>query len=357
MEKDLDLNKNISSEKDLDLMQLFKKLWSKKKMIILAGVIGLIVGLVTAFSIPKEYTATVILAPESSSKNSLGGAGALAAMAGINFNASTSEDISPDIYPNIIESTPFVMGVSKMNVTNPKSNKEETLFDYVDNNLTTPWWISLVSLPKKIFSNTKDLQDTTLEKDVKLYLSDKQVTILSTIRDRIDIKVDNKTGVINLSFMMQNPEISAVVADSLTNYLQAYIISYRTQKARADLDFTEKLFKEAKVDYDKAQQKYAEYIDRNQNVILASYRVNQERLQNEAALKYNVYNQVAQQLQVAKVKVQDQTPVYTVIEPSIIPLFPSKPNKKLIIIGFLFASVLVACCYILGKDFLKNQKL
>ena len=91
-------------------------------------------------------------------------------------------------------------------------------------------------------------------------------------------------------------------------------------------------------------------------MILASYRVNQDKLQNEVTLAYNVYNQVAQQLQVAKVKVQDQTPVYTVIQPAIIPLIPTKPNKKLIVIGFILVFAVGSCGYILGKDFLNNLK-
>lgn len=152
---------------------------------------------------------------------------------------------------------------------------------------------------------------------------------------------------------MQNPNISATIADTLITYLQSYIISYRTQKARQDLAFTESLYSEAKKDYSDAQQKYAKYLDENQNVILASYRVNQEKLQNEMTLAYGVYNQVAQQLQLAKVKVQDITPVYTIIQPAIVPLVPTKPNKKLIVIAFVFLMIIGACGYILVKDHLK----
>lgn len=154
---------------------------------------------------------------------------------------------------------------------------------------------------------------------------------------------------------MQDPNISAGIADTLTSYLQSYIISYRTQKARQDLAFTETLYAEAKKDYSDAQQKYARYLDENQNVILASYRVNQERLQNEMTLTYGVYNQVAQQLQLAKVKVQDITPVYTTIQPAIMPLIPAKPNKKLIVIGFIFLTIIGACGYVLIRNFLKTN--
>ena len=71
--------------------------------------------------------------------------------------------------------------------------------------------------------------------------------------------------------------------------LQNYITEYRTNKARHDLAFTEKLYTEAKANYTDAQSKYASFVDANQNIILLSYRAEQERLQNEMSLVYNVY--------------------------------------------------------------------
>ena len=86
--------------------------------------------------------------------------------------------------------------------------------------------------------------------------------------------------------------------------LQNYITDYRTNKARHDLAFTEKLFNEAQENYYEAQQKYARFMDGNQNIIMQSFRTEQERLQNEMNLAYGVFTQVSQQLQLAKAKVR-----------------------------------------------------
>ena len=67
---------------------------------------------------------------------------------------------------------------------------------------------------------------------------------------------------------MQDPLISASLTDTVMHCLQNYITNYRTNKARHDLAFTEKLYKEAKADYEKAQKKYATFADANQNVVL-----------------------------------------------------------------------------------------
>ena len=77
-----------------------------------------------------------------------------------------------------------------------------------------------------------------------------------------------------------------------------------------------------------AQQKYARFMDGNQNIIMQSFRTEQERLQNEMNLAYGVFTQVSQQLQLAKAKVQEITPVYTVVQPATVPLRPAKPNKS-----------------------------
>ncbi|KAA6318391.1 hypothetical protein EZS27_031593, partial [termite gut metagenome] len=160
-----------------------------------------------------------------------------------------------------------------------------------------------------------------------------------------------------LSITMQDPLISATVTNVVMHNLQNYITDYRTNKVHHDLEFTEKLFKEAKEEYNTAQQKYAQYVDKNRNTILQTARVEEERLTNEKNLTYNVYNQIAQQLQMAKAKVQEITPVYTVVQPATVPLKPSKPNKIMILIGFIFLGGVGSVGWILFvKDLLKAWK-
>lgn len=121
--------------------------------------------------------------------------------------------------------------------------------------------------------------------------------------------------------------------------------------------FTEKLYGEAKASYEDAQKKYANFVDANQNIILLSYRAEQERLQNEMNLAYQVYTQVSQQLQMARAKVQEITPVYTVVQPATVPLKPAKPNKLMILIGFMFLAGVGSVGWILFvKDLLKGWK-
>lgn len=351
-----------NTEKEINLIEIIQKLWSKRRFITKACIIGGIIGLIIGFSIPKEYTTTVTLAPEKSS-GSTGSLGSLAAMAGINLQQNTSSEISPDLYPNIVKSTPFLMGLLNLQVIDEKQGINTTLSDYLSEYQKKTWWSYIFGLPGTVlgwFSSSEKGGDDIIAADSEkkvLALTREQKRVLEALKGSINVSVDKKSGAITLSSTMQNARISAMMVDTLTRYMQAYIINYRTEKARQDLVFTQKLYNESQEDYFKTQQKYAEYIDRHQNIVSASFRVTQERLQNEMNLAYNVYNQMAQQLQMAKMKVQDETPVYTVIQPAEIPLNAASPKKMSILIGLVFLVFIGVCCWIVfGKNFLKQFK-
>jgi uncharacterized protein involved in exopolysaccharide biosynthesis len=62
---------------------------------------------------------------------------------------------------------------------------------------------------------------------------------------------------------------------------------------------------------------------------------------------------MAQVLTQAKLKVQDQTPVFTVIEPAKVPLIKSKPKGMIIAMGLMFVGAFVG----VGVVFLKRRKV
>ncbi|WP_300693174.1 Wzz/FepE/Etk N-terminal domain-containing protein [uncultured Bacteroides sp.] len=349
-------------EQEIDLMELAAKVWAERKLVFKACGYAIIVGLIVAFSIPREYSTSVTLAPESTGKSAGGSMGALAAMAGINMGASIGEDaLSPDLYPDIVSSTPFLIELFDVKVKDDKEMVDTTLYVYLDEHQRAPWWSAVTSAPFKVlgwvislFRDDEEPGDGALN---PFRLTKDEANIAEALSNRIAVSVDKKTGVTTLTVTMQDPLISASLTDTVMHRLQNYITEYRTNKARHDLAFTEKLYNEAKANYTEAQEKYASFVDANQNIILLSYRAEQERLQNEMNLAYNVYTQVAQQLQMAKAKVQEITPVYTVVQPATVPLRPSKPSKPMILVGFVFLAAAGSVGWILFvKDFIKGWK-
>lgn len=350
-------------EQEIDLIELAQKVWAEKKLVFKACGVAVLVGIVVAFSIPKEYATSVTLAPETGSKTGSGGMGALATMAGINLGSSVGEDaLSPELYPDIVNSTPFLTELFDVKVVDQKGDLNTTLYDYLDEHQRGPWWAVIVSAPFKalgwVVSLFKDAPDENGDAKLNPFqLTLDESTIAEALSKRIAVSVDKKTGVTTLAVTMQDPLISAAVTDTVMRCLQTYITDYRTNKARHDLAFTEKLYQEAESSYYEAQQKYARYSDGNQDIVLKSYRTEIERLQNEMNLAYGVYNQMAQQRQMARAKVQEITPVYTVVQPATVPLKAAKPNKIMILIGFVFLAGVGSVGWILFvKDLLNGWK-
>lgn len=358
-----ELQKNApQQEEETDLLELALKVWAERKWIFKYCGYAVLVGLVIAFSIPREYTSNAVIAPEISDNKSGGGLSSLAAMAGINLNASSSADaIYPDLYPNIVTSTPFIVGLFDVPVKNMDAEIDTTLYCYLDEYQRAPWWVLITSAPFKAIDRTislfKNEQGNVNAKLDLFHLTKEEADIAKILSECINVSVDKKTGLTTISVTMQDARIAACLTDTVMHRLQDYITVYRTNKARQDFQFQQLLFERKKREYEKAQDEYAKFADANKNIILLSYRAEQERLENEMRLAYQVYTSVAQQLQMAEAKVQEITPVYTVVEPATVPIKASKPSKALILLGFIFLAGVSCVGWILfGKNFVNNLK-
>ncbi len=335
---------NVDEESEIDLIEIFQKLWNGRRTIIKGCLVGVVIGLVIALSVPKEYLTTIKLSPEiSDTKGKMGGnLGALASMAGINLSQGATVDaVYPDLYPQVVNSIPFIVDLFDVQVTT-EAGKTMSLEDYIKNETSSVWWSSVTRLPGKaiggilsIFRGKKDMQPDSCDVD-PTHLSIRQWNMVNAIRGRISVNVDNKTSVISIAAKMQDPVVSAEIADTVAENLKHFIADYRTSKAVQDLHYAESLNEEARDEYYAAQQRYADYVDKNHNVTLNSRRIDEERLRNEVTLAFNLYNSTATLLQQARAKVQQDTPVYAVLQPATVPLQPATSRmKKLIMFAFL----------------------
>lgn len=357
MEKDPQI---MPEEEGIDLVEMAQRLWKERKLILKCCGVAVLVALVVAFSIPKEYTVTVKLAPEFAGENKSGGLGALASMAGFNIgNGEMVDAVYPDLYPDIVASVPFAVRMFDMKVTDKSGKMDMRLYDYIDNELSSPWWGAVTGLPGAAIGGLMSLirsDEDSIAGDGGVNpfrLTKDEDNIVLALNDRIGVDVDSKSSVITISATMQDPVVAALVADSVAANLREFVTEYRTNKARQDLVYMQTLFDEAQADYFDAQARYAKYLDANHGIVLRSVRTEEERLQNEVSLAYSLYSNVAQRLQQAKAKIQENTPVYAVLQPATVPLKASKPSKVMILIGFVFLAFAGCSAWILfGRDFL-----
>ena len=362
-EKEMKQDIYLDEENEIDLVDLLRKVIGIRKKIYKAAGIGLVIGFIVAISIPKKYTVEVTLSPEMGNSKEGGLSGLAASFLGSGVTmADGSDALNASLSPDIVSSTPFLLELSTMKVQVTK-DENMTLESYLDEE-SSPWWSYVIRFPNMVIGGVKSLfaeENESVSSDKTgqgtIELSKKELKKIETLKKMITASVDNKTSMTAVTATFQNPKVAAVVVDSVVKKLQEYIIDYRTFKAKEDCLYLEKLFKERRQEYYVAQQKYADYLDSHDNIILQSVRAEQERLQNDMSLAYQVYSQVASQLQIARAKVQEEKPVFAIVEPAVVPLEPSGTSRKIYVMIFILLSVCVVIFWnLFGKDFLNKFK-
>ena len=347
-------------EQEIDLLGILRKIIAIRKTIYKAVGIGLIIGIIVTVSIPKQYTVEVTLSPEMGSRKSNGLSSLAASFLGGDAASSDGSDaLNAFLSADIVSSTPFLLELKDMKV-----NEGNTTLDTYLDSQSSPWWSYVIGLPtmmvggvKSLFSDEKNMTTTTNTKQGVLELTKKEAGKIGQLKKSISVVIEKKSAMTTVIVTFQNPKVAATVADSVVKKLQEYIISYRISKAKEDCIYLERLFKERQQEYYAAQKKYADYMDSHDNIILQSVRAEQERLQNDMSLAYQVYSQVANQLQVARAKVQEEKPVFAVVEPAVIPLYPSGTSRKIYVLASIFLSVCIVISWkLLGEDILNKFK-
>lgn len=321
----------------------FTHLWQdiKKHRRLYYKVLGItfIVSAIIMLSIPNYYKCTVMLAPEMSGTKSGGSLAGLASSFGINLGSvnAGSDAIAPMLYPDLMNSVAFRASLFPITVekSDDSTHTRMTYYDYLLNEQKRPWWtaarLAVMGWIKSLFI---DVQPTEGINPFKL--TKQQFAIVKATEKKVVCDVDEKTNVITIDVTDQDPLVAATMADSVQRHLREFITDYRTQKARVDLDYTRKLYKEAEDRYEKARLKYAHYSDANRKVLFEDVRSERTKLDNEMQIHYRTYSQVAGQLQLAEAKVQLETPVFTTLQPATVPVEKAGPKRVKMCLIFLF---------------------
>ena len=338
-----DVQEAENDELEIDWMEILRKIIAIRKTLYKAAGVGVVLGIIIALSIPKQYTVTVTLSPEMGGDSKGGGLASLASsFLGGAATSGNNDALNVTLAPDIVASTPFVLELFNTRVQTLDGKLDTTLVAYLDEQ-KTPWWGYIKAAPGMAIGAIKSLfaeEADTASVLNPFQLTEKEAAKVKGLRQSILAEVDKKTAMTTITVTLQDPKVTAIVADSVVAKLQQYIIDYRIKKAKEDCAYLEELYKERQQEYYEAQSRYAHYFDTNRNIAFQSIRAEQERLQNDMNLAYQVYSQVAQQLQVARAKIQEEKPVFAVVEPATIPLQPSGTSRKIIFVGVLF---LVIC--------------
>lgn len=353
--------KNAGKSDEIDLIELFRKIWDRRKTIYKSIGVCFLLGLFIVVLSPREYKSEVILLVESSSSSGMNSIlqqfGGLAGLSGLG-SVSGKEALTPALYPDITKSTPFLLEMLDAKLTDSKHDSTLFVENFLDRHTRQSLGRVLTSytigLPGKLFKLVKGKPKThVIEKADSitgpLKLTGRQNRFVGDLSKRIETKEGESPNTLLISVEMQDPQLAAQLAEAVAEKLKAYIIEYRIQKAKTDLQFVEESYEQAKERYIRAQQALAAFKDRNMNIVTASAQITEQNLQSDYTIAFNLYNTLAQQREQARLSVQEKTPVFKVLEPAKVPLGKSKPRTNLVLVAMVFLGTIVGVMIILGK--------
>jgi len=150
---------------EIDLIELLKKIYLEKKLILKISVLAALFGVVYALSQPNEYTSSTTFIPQLSSGVKTGGSSlsGLASLAGINIGSmESSSEFPPTLYPQVVNGVPFRVELLSNEIT--LNNELVVVKDYFLENKSSfnilrtikKYTIGLPSLI--LFKNKKNIQ-------------------------------------------------------------------------------------------------------------------------------------------------------------------------------------------------------
>ena len=357
----------VNSDDEIDLIELVKTIWDNRKMVYRFVAVGAVLGVLVALLSPKEYVSSATLMPEYSTENQGGTSsllrqyGGLIGLSGGTYNAS-SNAIRVDLYPNIVNSLSFQKKLAEQPFYFADEDTAVSFFEYYLE-VSKPGFLGImkkytIGLPGTLlaaFSSGDKKKNPDIKSNEEiLSFSKKEMIVIENLRQRVTANLDDESGIISVSAKMGNPELAAKVAKYTIEELTQYLVEYRTEKVLRDLNYIEEQLAKAEERFNEAQLILADFRDSNQGNLTARARTEEERLQSEFNVAGNVYNTLTQQYEEAKLKVQEETPVFKVLQPVSIPVNDETSGVQVLIV-FVLLSGTLSIGWIIIKQFWKSN--
>jgi uncharacterized protein involved in exopolysaccharide biosynthesis len=363
-------SKSNSQDQTLNYLKLIQSIFKDRKSLWIFSVVGLVLGILIAFTTPKEYQSSsyILLESEGGGSNPLGQMGALAGLAGINMSQLQSGQmaLTAEIFPDVIHSRDFLREISKEKFRfESKEGQIQSLEEYYyqeqPSNVVKKTLSFVINIPAMIvgwFATPDplpaDLGEAVEKQEDYLNLTGQELFAVGELKKRI--LIEQKGKMIRLNVSMPEPVIAAQVNSMVLDRLIAYVTEYKVGRQKRNMEFIEERVIETEKKFNEAQMRLASFRDSNQGLISRRVSTKEEQLEFEFNIAFNIYNSLKQEMEQAAIQLKKETPIFTVLEKAAIPLGASKPNKPLILIFSIFLGLFVGVLVNLYKVLIENIK-
>ena len=319
-------------EDEIDLIALAKKVYQNRVLIIKLTALSFLFGVVLAAFSPVRFNAGSTFIPQTSGNQPSSSLSGLASLAGVNLWKLTEggSEIPPSLYPNIVSSIPYRLAL----LETPIDTQNTTLKDYLQDGAGG---FSIMATIKKYTIGLPGLllnlnQKQGENSEILYRVTEEDKVLFAHLKETLSVVFDEKEGFVFLSYESDDPKIAAIVAQSATTLLQKKIISFRIQNALESLSFVAEQYDSKKVEFEQLQDSIARFKDKNLNISSSLFQNELERLNSNFTIVSSVFQELAGQLEQAKLQVSKDTPIFTVIEPVSIPMDRSKPKRVIMVV-------------------------
>ncbi len=357
-------------EDEIDLIELAKTIWENRKIIYKFVAVGAVLGVLVALLTPKEYVSSATLMPEYSTESQSGASsllqryGGLIGLSGGSYSAN-SNAIRVELYPQIVQSLTFQDNLARQEFYLPEEDTTATLYEYFLEiqrpgvfGALTEYTIGLPGkLIKSLSSSEQDSPKPSAAEQEEIpivELSREEMEVIEELRERVSASLNEESGVVSVSAKMRNPKLAAEIAKYTIEELTAYLTEYRTEKVLIDLEFIEEQLEKARQRFEETQLALADFEDSNLGSLTARAATERQRLQSEYDIAFNVYNTLTQQYEEAKLKVQEETPVFKVLQPVQVPV-EDETSGAMVLIVFVMLSGFASIGWIFIQQFLASK--
>ena len=355
---------NPTVNDEIDLIEILKQLWIRKTIIFYSIIAGGCMGLLIAILTPNMFSSSTSIVPQISGETKVGGnLSGLAALAGIDFGSvGTSEELSPYIYPLLIESVPFQLELMHSEFNFEDSEQPVSYFKYQTEikslsvlEVLKKYTVGLPFLIIKAIKGKEKMMGIDLSGSKNIYkFTEDEAQVSEILNENISININDKENFIKITSTSPEPLLSAQLTEKVTELLQKYITKIKIAKAQENLVFLKERMKEKEINFKNVQQKLAKFSDRNKNVISVISSMKQQNLQSEYSLVFGVYSELAKQIEQAEIQVKKDTPILTTVQPVQIPDEKSSPKRLLILLIWTFLGGVLSCGWVLVESPLKD---
>ena len=349
-----EISNQRESDDEIDLIELLKKVYLEKKFILKISILATLFGIVYALFQPNEFTSSTTFIPQLSSGVKAGGSSlsGLASLAGINIGSmDSSSEFPPTLYPQVVNGIPFQLDLlsSQIKVGNETSNVKNYFLEKSSFNIFSTIKKYTIGLPALILSSFKDQQVSSVEFDIYSVTEDDK-KLFEMLGKSLSLSINEKEGFITISYTDSNKNIAAQITQTAQNLLQEKIIEFKNRSSKEMLDFALKQYSDKKESHETLQDQKAIFVDKNINISSSLFQNKLSRLESEVNISESIVQQLAAQVEQAKLQVNKDTPVFTTIQPVTIPFQRSAPKRSQIVIVFGFLGLVLSIGYVLVKD-------